>query len=63
MVTAYPQAIAREKTEIDLVSTSPYVKDFNRERKEALIALLPQGDVKILKFNQSLCPGCVDDER
>ena len=63
MVTAYPQAIARDKTEIDLISTSPYVKDYTEERKKALIALLPQGDVKVLKFNQSLCPGCVDEEK
>ena len=63
MVTAYPQAIARDKTEINLISTSPYVKDYTDERKKALVALLPEGDVKVLKFNQSLCPGCVDDER
>ena len=63
MVTAYPQAIARDKDEISLISTSPYVKDYTDERKKALIALLPQGDVKVLKFNQSLCPGCVDEEK
>ncbi len=63
MVTAYPQATARDKGEIDLIPTSPYVKDFSRDRKEALTALLPQGDVKVLKFNQSLCPGCVDEEK
>ena len=52
MVTAYPQAIARDKDEISLISTYPYVKDYTDERKKALIALLPQGDVKVLKFNQ-----------
>ena len=62
MVTAYPQAIAREKTDINLISTSPYVKDYTEEKKRALVALLPD-DVKVLKFNQSLCPGCVDEER
>ena len=49
MVTAYPQAIARDKTEINLISTSPYVKDYTDERKKALVALLPEGDVKVLK--------------
>ncbi|MEK6887409.1 MAG: tetraether lipid synthase Tes [Candidatus Aenigmatarchaeota archaeon] len=62
MVTAYPQATAHEKTEINLISTSPYVKNYTEESKRVLVALLPE-DVKILKFNQSLCPGCVEEER
>ncbi|HLC67358.1 MAG TPA: radical SAM protein, partial [archaeon] len=62
MGTAYPQAIAHEKIDFRNVPTSPYVKDFHETRKQALVALLPE-NVKILKFHQSLCPGCVDEER
>jgi uncharacterized radical SAM superfamily Fe-S cluster-containing enzyme len=45
-----------------MVPTSPYVKDFTHEIKQSLAAMLPEG-AKILKFHQSLCPGCVDEEK
>ncbi len=66
MVNAYPQAIVHDpehvEQNIDVVPTTPYVKDFSKERKEALLKLLP-ADAQILKFHQSLCPGCVDEEK
>ena len=64
MVNAYPQAITHTLQQIDLVPTSPYVKNYTRERKAALVKLLQkEGEVNILKFHQSLCPGCVDEEK
>src|SRR3989344_1151410 len=64
MVNAYPQAITHRVDQIDLVPTSPYVKNYTRDRKEKLVKLLENlGEVQILKFHQSLCPGCVDEEK
>jgi hypothetical protein len=64
MVT-YPQAtpydLESAKKNIDAVPASPYVRNFTAERKKALLALLPQ-DAQVLKFHQSLCPGCVEAE-
>jgi len=48
--------------EIEKVPTSPYVKNFTLERKQKLVKILPHG-AQILKFHQSLCPGCVEDEK
>ncbi len=66
MVNAYPQAITHDPKEvtqnIEIVPTSPYVKNFTHERKQALLSLLP-ADTLVLKFHQSLCPGCVDEEK
>ncbi len=62
MVNAYPQAIEKTHEQYMEVATSPYVKDYTVERKQALLTLVPS-DAKILKFHQSLCPGCVDEEK
>ena len=62
MVNMYPQAIEKNRNEYSEVATSPYVKNYSVERKERLVALLPE-DARILKFHQSLCPGCVDEEK
>ena len=62
MVNAYPQAIEKHVEEWQAVATSPYVKNFTSERKKNLVMLLPK-DALILKFHQSLCPGCVDEEK
>lgn len=59
MVNAYPQAIQHPVAQFKQVPTSPYVKDYTDQRKQALISLLPP-DAQVLKFHQSLCPGCVD---
>ena len=66
MVNAYPQAIQHMIEDFKSVPTSPYVKNYTDDRKQALLTLMHQhvkGDVKLLKFNQSLCPGCVDEEK
>ncbi len=60
MVNAYPQAIQHPPARFLQVPTSPYVKDYTDERKQNLVSLVPP-DVQILKFHQSLCPGCVDE--
>ncbi|MBI4162334.1 MAG: radical SAM protein, partial [Candidatus Aenigmarchaeota archaeon] len=66
MVTAYPQAVQHGVDDFRSVPTSPYVKDYTNDRKKALLELVQKnvkGGVKLLKFNQSLCPGCVDEEK
>lgn len=64
MVNAYPQAIEKTLDKWKEAATSPYVKNYSSERKQALLSLVEnEGDVKILKFHQSLCPGCVDEEK
>lgn len=64
MVTAYTQAITKGLQDWENVSTSPYVKNFTDERKLALVDLMKnEGDIQLLKFHQSLCPGCVDEEK
>ena len=64
MGNTYSQAIAHTTTDFRSVPTSPYVKGYTDERKEALVRLLEtEGEVQILKFHQSLCPGCVDEEK
>lgn len=62
MVTAYSQAIEKTVDKFLEVAVSPYVKNYSPERREALLALLPK-DAQLLKFHQSLCPGCVDEEK
>ena len=62
MVNAYPQAVEKSRHEFSEVATSPYVKNYSIERKQRLVALLAE-DARILKFHQSLCPGCVDEEK
>lgn len=62
MVNAYPQAEAKLVEQWKTVATSPYVKNYTADRKEKLVRLLPK-DAEILKFHQSLCPGCVDEEK
>jgi uncharacterized radical SAM superfamily Fe-S cluster-containing enzyme len=62
MVTAYPQATLHSVEEIEKVPTSPYVKNFTLKRKQKLVKILPSG-AKILKFHQSLCPGCVNEKK
>src|SRR3989338_3132602 len=62
MVNMYPQAIEKNRNEYSEVATSPYVKNYSIERKQRLVALLAE-DARILKFHQSLCPGCVDEEK
>lgn len=59
MVNAYPQALQHPVPQFKQVPTSPYVKDYTDDRKQALLSLLPP-DAQVLKFHQSLCPGCVD---
>ncbi len=62
MVNAYAQAVQKSFDELDEVSVSPYVKNFTRSRKERLVALLQKdSEAKLLKFHQSLCPGCVEE--
>ncbi|MFC2142797.1 tetraether lipid synthase Tes [Candidatus Aenigmatarchaeota archaeon] len=63
MTTAYPQAEPKSLDEFESVATSPHVKDFSLERKQSLIDLVKnQGDsIKLLKFHQSICPGCVEE--
>lgn len=65
-MNTYSQAIVHKPEEvvqnIETVPTSPYVKNYTPERKQRLVALLPK-DSLILKFHQSLCPGCVDEEK
>ncbi|MBU0953369.1 MAG: radical SAM protein [Nanoarchaeota archaeon] len=64
MVNAYPQATQHTREDFLAVPTSPYVNDFTAERKQQLVALLAdEGDVRLLKFHQSLCPGCVEDKQ
>ena len=57
----------KEVTQINEIAVTPYVKDFKGERKEKLLKLLINKEgaenVKVLKFTQSLCPGCVDEEK
>ncbi len=62
MVNAYPQAIEKTHENYLEVATSPYVKDYTQERKQLLLPLVPS-DSKLLKFHQSLCPTCVDEEK
>ena len=63
MPTSYPQATEIALKDFKNASTSPYVKNYTDERKQRLVELLDGMDgVKILKFPQSLCPGCVDEE-
>ncbi|HLD57701.1 MAG TPA: radical SAM protein [archaeon] len=62
MVNAYPQAIEKTHENFLEVATSPYVKDYTAERKQVLLAHVP-ADSKLLKFHQSLCPPCVDEEK
>jgi 7,8-dihydro-6-hydroxymethylpterin dimethyltransferase len=65
-MVSYPQATEHSlneiKENINIVPTSPYVRDFNDARKKALLQLLPDGG-KVLKFHQSLCPGCMEEKR
>ena len=65
MVNAYPQAITKSLQEYKDVAVSPYVKNYTDERKQRLLELLQgqEDKVQILKFHQSLCPGCVDEEK
>ncbi|MBI4176313.1 MAG: radical SAM protein [Candidatus Aenigmarchaeota archaeon] len=66
MVNAYSQAIVHSIRDVDKIATSPYVKDYTLERKQALLDVLQADEgetVQVLKFHQSLCPGCVDDEK
>jgi hypothetical protein len=64
MPTAYPQAQERTLDQFREVPTSPYVKNFTEERKKRLIrVLMREGDVRLLKFNQSLCPHCVEEKK
>lgn len=63
MVNSYPQAVQKNIEEIDIVSVSPYVKNFTQQRKEKLVSLLKNEKVHLLKFHQSLCPGCVDESK
>jgi len=63
MVNAYPQASETGLEEWREAETSPYV-NFTDDRKLALVRLLKEEKgAKILKFHQSLCPGCVDDDK
>lgn len=64
MPTTYPQAQERTLEEFRDVPTSPYVKNFTEERKKKLVRiLLREGNVKLLKFHQSLCPRCVEEKK
>ena len=64
MVNSYPQADKKSLNDIEHVHTSPYVK-FTDERKRHLISILikEDADAEVLKFHQSLCPGCVEEEK
>ncbi|MBL7160399.1 MAG: radical SAM protein [Candidatus Aenigmarchaeota archaeon] len=63
MVTAYPQASPKLPDEWRDVETSPYLK-FSDERKLRLAGLLKdESGAKILKFHQSLCPGCAEEAK
>ena len=66
MVNAYAQAVTKSIDQIDEVATTPYEKNYSKERKQKLINLLiskEPSNVEVLKFHQSLCPGCVDEEK
>ncbi len=66
MTSYYPQAEMHSKEDaeaaIGAVPSSPHVRNFSDERKMQVLRLLPEG-AKILKFHQSLCPGCVEEEK
>lgn len=66
MVEAYAQAITKSVNDIDDIATTPYEKNYSKERKQKLINLLlskEPANIEVLKFHQSLCPGCVDEEK
>lgn len=52
----------KKHDEIEAVAVSPHVKNFTYERKAALAAIVPK-DARMLKFHQSLCPGCVEEKK
>ncbi len=58
-MTAYTQADEKPAGMYMEAASSPFAK-YSAERRLALVALLPP-DSSILKFHQSLCPGCVED--
>ncbi len=62
MVNTYPQAIEKPVEKYQEVAVTPYVNTYADSRKQALLALVPE-DAKLLKFHQSLCPSCVNEER
>lgn len=64
MGTAYSQALTFNKEDFASVPVSPYVKNYTEDRKVKLLTLVNGMDtIKLLKFHQSLCPGCVDEEK
>ncbi|MFH1978421.1 MAG: tetraether lipid synthase Tes [Candidatus Aenigmatarchaeota archaeon] len=64
MGNTYAQATTSDLIDYKNVPVSPYVKNYTDERKQALVKLLEgMKDVKMLKFHESLCPGCVDEEK
>ncbi len=58
---------AKSVTEVNQIAVTPYVKNYSPEAKESLLKLLidreGRENVQVLKFTQSLCPGCVDEEK
>ncbi len=63
MPTSYPQASPVELVDWKKASASPYVS-FTEERKAKLVELLRnEKGARILKFHQSLCPGCTEEEK
>ncbi len=59
--------VAKTTDQINEIAVTPYVKHYEPERKEKLLELLVgregKENVQVLKFTQSLCPGCVDEEK
>ena len=52
--------------DVNTIAVTPYVTNYSRAEKENLIKMLreQEGDeVKILRFTQSLCPGCAEEEK
>ena len=65
----FTQEVSVEEAVQDItrIATTPYVREYAPDRKKALVDLLISregaGNIKILRFTQSLCPGCVEEEK
>ncbi len=60
-MNVYPQASENTAERYMEAASSPFAK-YSAERRRALLVLLPP-DSSILKFHQSLCPGCVEESK
>jgi len=63
MPTKFPQASPVELVDWKRAAVSPFVQGFSDERKLKLVDLLRnEKGARILKFHQSLCPGCMEEK-